>query len=93
MNDFKQQQLAEIRVREARRAGAQTQLAQLAPSRFRVWRWRAFGEWMLGGLTLLGLFVWFLLTKAAQRITKPIKAMRTRADMRALAEAFQQTER
>ena len=91
MNYFEQQQLAKIRVREARRTGSRVRLAKLAPSRFRAWHWRAFAEWFLGGLVFLGLIAWFLLAKAARRVTAPIRAKTARADMLALVDEFQQT--
>ncbi len=92
MNYFEQQQLAKIRVREAQRAGDRVGLAKLVPSRFRVWRWRVFGEWLLGGLALFGLCVWVGLSATAQGITRPIRAKRAERQLLALAEDFRQCQ-
>ncbi len=90
MNYFEQEQLAKIRVSEAQRTGERTRLANLAFPRFRAWRSRAIGEWLLGGLALLGFCVWVFLGATAQGITRPIRARRVERQLIALAEDFRQ---
>jgi hypothetical protein len=90
MNYFEQEQLAKIRVKDAQRASERIRLVNLAFPRFRAWRWRVFGEWLLGGLALLGLCVWVFLGATAQGITRPIRARRAERQLIALAEDFRQ---
>ena len=90
MNYFEQEQLAKIRVSEAQRASERTRLVNLAFPRFRVWRSRAIGEWLLGGLALLGLCVWIGLSATAQGIIRPIRVRRADRQLIALAEDFRQ---
>ena len=90
MNYFKQEQLAKIRAKDAQRASERIRLVNLAFPRFRAWRWRAIGEWLLGGLVLLGFCVWIGLSATAQGITRPIRTRRANRQLMALAEDLRQ---
>ena len=90
MNYFEQEQLAKIRAKDAQRASERIRLVNLAFPRFRAWRWRAIGEWLLGGSVLLGFCVWIGLSATAQGITGPIRTRRANRQLMALAEDLRQ---
>ena len=79
MNYFEEEQLAKLRAREARRAGARTQLAKLVPSHFWARRRRARIRLrvvllllcvyvLLGGAQLAVRLGWFHERKAKQSV-------------------------